>query len=389
MTLPDVVSDTASGVITAPDLTGFSVGVTADHRRVEQAEALERHGVRVVFGPVVRSPALNELEALEAAIDATLARPPDVVVFTSGLGVEGWLSAAESLGRDQALTKLLGAARLLTWGGAIDAAYASGLEVGGVAPEGDVEAMLALVAAAGAGAGERRVAVQTEGGSPSPDSLVGSLRTAGVEVVGVPVPPSVLPDDPQPALDLIAAVVDRRVDAVTFTAAAEVRNLVELAISAGSGEEVRSALAGDVIPACVGRACADAAARAGMAGVVVPERARIGAMVQSLVARLEAAAVGLRLEGVEVVLRGALTVVGGEKVWLAERERALLAALARRPGAVVAKAELLRQVWRSDGVDGAEGHAVEVTVARLRRRLGPAGAGIQSVSRRGYRLAPG
>ncbi len=384
-----MVPDPADAVITAPDLTGFSVGVTADHRRAEQAEALERHGARVVFGPVVRSAALAEIEALEAAIDATLAHPPDVVVFTSGLGVESWLSAAERLGRDQVLTELLGKARLLTWGGGAEAAYVAGLEVDGAAPEGDVEAILALVALVGGDAGKRRVAIQTEAGRSSLGPLVGPLGASRVEVIDVPVHPGGLPEDPQPAHELIAAVVERRVDAVTFTAALEVRNFVELAASTGLEAEVRLALAGDVIPACVGRSCADAAVKAGMAGVVVPERARIGAMVQALVSRLDAAAVRLRLEGVEVVLRGALTVVGGEEMWLAERERALLAALARRPGAVVAKADLLRQVWRSDGVDGAESHAVEVTVARLRRRLGPAGAGIQTVARRGYRLAPG
>jgi len=31
---------------------------------------------------------------------------------------------------------------------------------------------------------------------------------------------------------------------------------------------------------------------------------------------------------------------------------------------------------------------VEVTVARLRQRLGPAGTGVETVVRRGYRLSP-
>ena len=57
--------------------------------------------------------------------------------------------------------------------------------------------------------------------------------------------------------------------------------------------------------------------------------------------------------------------------------------VSRRPGAVVSKGELRKQVW----ANGADDHAVEVTGGRLRRRLGPASDGIETVMRRGYRLA--
>jgi uroporphyrinogen-III synthase len=50
---------------------------------------------------------------------------------------------------------------------------------------------------------------------------------------------------------------------------------------------------------------------------------------------------------------------------------------------VVTKPELLRDVWRAADADE---HAVEVTVSRLRRRLGPAGRAVRTVPRRGYRL---
>jgi uroporphyrinogen-III synthase len=40
-------------------------------------------------------------------------------------------------------------------------------------------------------------------------------------------------------------------------------------------------------------------------------------------------------------------------------------------------------VW---GTPDADEHTVEVTVARLRRRLGPAGKAVQTTTRRGYRL---
>ncbi len=80
-------------------------------------------------------------------------------------------------------------------------------------------------------------------------------------------------------------------------------------------------------------------------------------------------------------LQGATAVVGERVVELSPRERDVLEALGREPGKVVAKRELLRTLW-GDG----DPHTVEVTVARLRRRLGPPGRALRTVPRRGYVL---
>ncbi|NEE41251.1 uroporphyrinogen-III synthase, partial [Streptomyces sp. SID7982] len=61
---------------------------------------------------------------------------------------------------------------------------------------------------------------------------------------------------------------------------------------------------------------------------------------------------------------------------------ALLHALARRPGWVVARADLLRALPGS----GSDEHAVETAMARLRSALGVPRL-IQTVVKRGYRLA--
>ncbi len=84
---------------------------------------------------------------------------------------------------------------------------------------------------------------------------------------------------------------------------------------------------------------------------------------------------------VPVELSGSVVRVGGRPVELAPRERAVLEVLSRRPGTVVNKAQLLAAVWQG----AADGHAVEVTIGRLRRRL-DGSLDIQTVPRRGYRL---
>jgi uroporphyrinogen-III synthase len=61
---------------------------------------------------------------------------------------------------------------------------------------------------------------------------------------------------------------------------------------------------------------------------------------------------------------------------------AILRALARRPGRVVARAELLRSLPGGSSDE----HAVETAMARLRTALGEPKL-VQTVVKRGYRLA--
>jgi DNA-binding response OmpR family regulator len=107
-------------------------------------------------------------------------------------------------------------------------------------------------------------------------------------------------------------------------------------------------------------------------------------MVQSLVVALSRRSSVLDLDGMSLLIQGRVVMAGnGDPISLTDRERSVLALLARRPGAVVSKHTLLREVWTGESDD----HVVEVTIGRLRRRLGPAGTHIETVMRRGYRLS--
>jgi uroporphyrinogen-III synthase len=174
------------------------------------------------------------------------------------------------------------------------------------------------------------------------------------------------------------------VDAVTFTSSPAVRNFMAIAEAEGRRTEVLTALAGRVLTACVGPVCAETAAAVGIEQAITPKRARLGTMVQALAAEMGGRARQMVLRGVDVTLQGGLAVVGDDEVRLTDRERSVLHALVDARGAVVGKPSLLRGVW---GADAADEHVVEVTVSRLRRRLGAVGPAVQTVPRRGYRLA--
>ena len=359
-------------------LEGFAVGITADRRAEEQAELLARRGARVIHGPSIRTIPLTDDERLADAIRAVLDHPPDVVVLLTGLGTRGWFASAESLGLDDRLRTALAPARVMARGPkAAGAALSAGLDVAWQAPsETSAEVRDRLLDEGVDGA---RIVVQRDGGATA--VLADELRAAGAIVVDVPVYRWTTPDDPEPALRLVEAACDRRLDALTFTSSPAVENLLGLAREAGLEPAFRAALGSTVRVACVGPVCAATAIDAGIGDIVQPRRARLGAMVQALVRSFEDRSLTFPLGGVEVRLQGATAVVGDRTVELSPRERDVLEALGREPGRVVGKDVLLRALW-GDG----DPHTVEVTVARLRRRLGPPGRALRTVPRRGYVL---
>lgn len=180
---------------------------------------------------------------------------------------------------------------------------------------------------------------------------------------------------------LLDAVVARTLDAVTFTSAPAAASLLSRAEQRGMLDEVLAALGHDVLPACVGPVTALPLQARGV-DTVQPERFRLGPLVQLLCRELPGRARSLPVAGHRVEIRGHAVVVDGELRPVPPAGMSLLRALARRPGWVVARADLLRALPGA----GRDEHAVETAMARLRAALG-APRLIQTVVKRGYRLA--
>ena len=362
-------------------LAGFTVAVTAARRREELTSLLERRGARVVEAPAIRIIPTHDDDELLAVTRACIALAPDVVVATTGIGFRGWMEAADGWGLGEQLRACLSRAELLARGPkAKGAVRAAGLaESWSPASEASDEVLARLLAEGVAG---RRVAVQLHG-EPLPD-FTGALREAGADVVEVPVYRWVPPEDVRPLRRLVEAIVSGGVDCVTFTSAPAVASLLTVAREEGRGAALVEALQGPVLVVAVGPVTAGPLDRAGIPSVQ-PARARLGALVRTVVEELPARrtrtvdAGGHRLE-----LRGHSVLVDGHPVALTARQTGVLAALVEGGGRVLSRADLLRT---AGGEEGADEHAVEMTVARLRSALGPAGTVVQTVVKRGYRLA--
>ncbi|HVF73708.1 MAG TPA: uroporphyrinogen-III synthase [Acidimicrobiales bacterium] len=358
-------------------LEGFRVGVTADRRAAEQGELLVRRGAEVVHAPTISTEYLGHDDAVRQATEAVISGRPHYLIATTGIGVRAWFDAAQAWGLGDDLQETLAAAQVVARGPKAAAA----VQVAGLDPAMTVESerlddIVPLLAERGLAG--RTVALQHYGRRD--DKLMAALAAEGATVVEVPVYRYRLPADDGRVGGLIDGACAGDVDAVTFTSAPAVAHLLDAADALGRSEALLRAFnESGVVAACIGPVCAEAARASGIAGPVAPERGRLGLLVRVLTDALQARRREVRLGSALLVVQGRAAEVDGAVVRLTASEAGVLDHLVRRPGAVVSKQTMLRGGATSE-------RALEATVARLRRRLGPAGGALRTVRARGYCL---
>jgi uroporphyrinogen-III synthase len=168
---------------------------------------------------------------------------------------------------------------------------------------------------------------------------------------------------------------------MVFTSAPAAASLLRRAGERGVLDGLLRRLRGPVLALCVGPVTA-APLEALDVPTVQPHRSRLGAMVRRLEGEMPARARSLPVAGHWLELRGHAAIVDGALRVLPPNGMTLLQTLARRPGRVVSRSELLTALPGR----GNDEHAVETAVARLRAALGNAKL-VQTVVKRGYRLA--
>ncbi|MEU9145166.1 uroporphyrinogen-III synthase [Streptomyces sp. NPDC048349] len=359
-------------------LAGFTVGVTAARRADELIALLRRRGASVLHAPALRIVPLADDSELLAATKELIGCAPDAVVATTAIGFRGWIEAADGWGVGEELLERLRTTELLARGPKVKGAIRAAGLVEAWSPESEslAEVLERLLAAGVAG---RRIALQLHG-EPLP-GFVEALRAGGADVVVVPVYRWMAPEDLAPLDRLLDAVVGGAVDAVSFTSAPAAASLLSRAEERGVREPVLAALRGGVLAACVGPVTALPLQAQGV-DTVQPERFRLGPLVQLLCQELPGRARVLPVGGHRLEIRGHAVLVGEELRPVPPAGMALLRSLARRPGWVVSRADLLRALPGA----GSDEHAVETAMARLRVALG-APKMIQTVVKRGYRLS--
>jgi uroporphyrinogen-III synthase len=357
-------------------LSGFRIGVTSDRRSSDLVSAFERRGAEVLHAPAMRIAPHTQDDQLVEETRALIAARPEVVLVTTGYGMRRWFEVADAAGLDTDLAAALDEATVMARGPkALGAARAAGLEHVRTTVHESTESMVDQLAATGDA--YRCVALQVHGYTD--ETQLARLRGLAGSVLTVTPYRWVRPEAGDRLNRLIDAACTGQVDVVTFTSAPGAAAVLEAASALGRGDELVSALRGDVMAAAVGPVTAGPLRDVGVEPVV-PDRYRLGALIRLVCDRLASDQI-IRLRAADQVieLRGRALTVGDQEVLLGPTALALFRRLAATD-AVVPKRELLACL-----PDGGDEHALEVAVSRLRRTLGSPGL-ISTVVKRGYRL---
>lgn len=364
-------------------LSGYRIAVTSARRAGELSTLLQRHGASVCAAPAITMIDLTDDIVLRGRTESLIETPPDVLVVTTAMGFRGWIAAAEGWGIADQLTAALATARIVARGPkAVGALRTAGL------PEEwspESESSAALVDYLKDDIAGARIAVQLHGTTgdwdPAPE-LLSQFRKAGAEVLPIPVyrwrPAQAGGEFDQ----LTTQIAQSQFDAVSFTSAAAVMATLTRAADLGISDALIHALRSDVHAMCVGPLTARPLALLNVP-TSSPRRMRLGALARHIIDELPRLrphilyAAGHRIE-----VHNSCVIVDGETKQMSPSNMATLRALAHRPGHVVSRQTLLEALPGN----GANTHAVETAVLRLRTTLGDKNI-VATVVKRGYRLA--
>ncbi len=315
-----------------PNLQGFTVAVTADRRREEQAVLLERLGVDVLMFPLLRTEP-EDMGALRVLTEEVITAPPDYLLANTGYGMRTWLAAAAEWGRQEDLVAALRSKSAIAVRGAkaLGELRKVGLNAWYKAPGETLEEVVGrLMEEDLAG---RSVVVQLHGEAPGPTVTV--LERVGATVSYLPVY-RMGGGAAEAAGTLIEALLDGAADVVTFTAAPQIEALTAAAKSADALAAVLDGFnRGGVVAACIGPVCASAAYLEGISVPLVPEHPRLGSLVTALGEELSRRRfVGAGQHGPVAVSGNLVEARGGRRLVSGPEQRALRA-LCAQPGAWV------------------------------------------------------
>ncbi len=370
---------TPQGVVDRETLNGFTVGIVASRRRRELTMAFQRRGARVMSAEAIDILPLVSDPELEAMTRECAARPPQVLVATTGIGFRAWMEAADAMGIGELLRAKLALSEIIARGPkAAGAVRAAGLSESWLPPsESMAEVMERLEERDLLGC---RIAIQLHG-DQGPDAAA-RLQALGAEVLSIPVYRCAPPGEVDDGFNLVTSCAEGQVDALVFTSAPGVASLLQIAAQQGLYDVLCERMRDRLTSFCVGPVCAVPLREIGVP-VVLASKGRLGALirtVEEVLPKTQTISVNSRCHELEI--KGHLVVMDGAATSVSPTSMAILRTLARKPGRVFTRAELASDLPARGGSD----HAVEMAITRLRSQLGDPKV-IETVFKRGYRLA--
>ena len=255
----------------ARPLSGKRIVVTRSREQAgELVELLEAYGAEAIQAPTIRIAAPEDVEALDRACRE--AGEYAWIVFTSANAVDSFIERLLSNGDIRDLKGV----RLCAIGpSTAERLSRSGLRVDLTPAEARSEAVIDALRGSGPLKGLRFLLPRAD---IAREVLADQLREAGAEVSEVVAYRTLLAAGDRDAdHDIYRMLLDRQIDAVTFTSASTVKNFARI-----FGEEQAADLLRTTVVASIGPVTAEAAQQLGITTTVMPERYTIADLVGAL-----------------------------------------------------------------------------------------------------------
>src|SRR5690242_4506371 len=225
----------------AANFNGLRVVAFESRMAPETAAMIERYGGRATVAPSMREAPLEANQVAFEFAERMLAGGFDSVIFLTGVGVRERFRVIETRHLRAAIVAALKHVITVARGPKPVAALRElGLEPSVTIPEPNTwREVLASLGPRGNLTG-KRVAVQEYGISNR--DLIAGLEARGAQVTTVPVYRWTLPLDRGPLRAAVRAIADGEADAVIFTSASQVSNVLQIAEAEGIGAEFRRGL---------------------------------------------------------------------------------------------------------------------------------------------------
>ena len=252
-------------------LFGKRVVVTRSREQAgELVEMLEDRGAEAILAPTIRILPPEDLDDIDRA--CADAGTFDWIIFSSANGVDHFMERLLAIGDVRDLKGV----RICTVGAATAARLGRfGIRIDLTPSEYRSEALVEVFRELGALDGVRFLLPRADIGR---ELLGDELREAGAEVLEVVAYRTVIGGAEREEAEIYRMLLERQIDAVTFTSASTVRNFASIL-----GPDQAADLLRTTVVACIGPVTAEAAQQLDIATTVMPERYTIPDLVDALV----------------------------------------------------------------------------------------------------------
>ncbi len=266
---------------------GKVVAILETRTGAHLGELIARRGGTPLLAPALAEVPDLDPEALRALLRNWRSTPMQVVIFQTGVGTRALFHAADALELGAELKTRLAAATVVVRGpkptGELNArGIRIDLRANSPFTSDDVLACIAPLDLAGAPVLIQRYGAENPG-------LRAALEARGANVHELATYRWALPEDLSPLRTLLAALAERRVDAVVFTSAVQVQHLFEIAARDGVDKRLAADLENCLI-ASIGPVCSRSLRHYGLEPSFEASPPKLGYLVSGLDALLGGAA---------------------------------------------------------------------------------------------------